>query len=303
MRRRSALCVVLALLLAVPIAAAAQSADDEYEISVENSIDTPDRNVTVDGDRYRVTSIARVESGDSATVSVTAPDDAEYDLYLYNSDRQVVATSGESGGTSWTLDSSDYAPGSYVVAVYGSDGRYKAVQSLVFSAYDVRVDAPETLGDGSASTVGVELSSVAGSENVSSVEAVFANNETTRRIEATNAGNGAYEARLPADLPQGEYRLYAVVRGEEGYEGRTELLGISDVRRVTVGQVTGNASGTQTASATAGNATTGDDVVTPDAGGSEEEGTSWTIPDGSPWLLLLFALVGGLAAKVRSRAE
>ncbi|MFC6723297.1 hypothetical protein ACFQE1_02580 [Halobium palmae] len=319
----------------------AQSSD--YDITIESSIDTPDTTITVDGEEYPVSSVGRVAAGDSMRIESSAPSGAEYDIYLYNSNGEIADTAD---GPAWTVDTSNFDPGSYVAVLY-SDGEFKAVQPVVFSPFEIEMDVPNSIDSSAETEVTIEPTEITDADDISVVEVVFTNDETTRRINATEAEDGTYTATLPTDVPAGEYRIYSTIRGEERYNERNELLGISDSQEVAVeeanggsgGQTGGNDGGgaeTDGSTATASPTTTVDtttqttrtsttvettmaqgsttttttgNVVTPNASQGTEMSTTtpatsdstwWSIPDRSPWLLLLIVLVGAFAAKIRS---
>lgn len=232
MSRRVLLCALL-LVCSLPVASMAQTADNGFEITTDSSIETPERMVTVDGDEYQVTSIARMDPDGSLTLSVTAPSDTSYNLLLYDNDRQIVATNSETGETSWTLSGSDYSSGSYVVAIY-ADGEYKAVQPIVVSGYEVTISAPETITEGADLKPTIEVSSLGDPDDISSVEVILMNDDTSRRLDATESDEETYTASLPTSVSPGDYRIYATVQGNEGYQGQAELLGISDRHAITI---------------------------------------------------------------------
>jgi hypothetical protein len=221
----------LALLSAVVVPALAAT---EYDVDVNGSIDTADRDVTVDGDTFTVTAVGTVSHGEAITATVDAPAESNYDLYLYNSDRRVADAVDMDGSGSAEFETGYLSPGSYVVAVYTSEGSIAAVQPVVVSGYDVSVDAPTRVTAGTAATIGVTLTETTDAPNPDRVEVVvLRDGSVVTRVDATADGDG-YTASLPSDLAAGEYRYYVGVRGPNEVDGRHELVALDDGERLRV---------------------------------------------------------------------
>ena len=235
MVRRGALVAsslaALALLSAVVVPALAAT---EYDVDVDGSIDTADRDVTVDGDSFTVTAVGTVSHGESIAATVDAPAESNYDLYLYDSDRRVADTVDMDGSGSAEFETDYLSPGSYVVAVYTSEGSIAAVQPVVVSGYDVSVDAPTSVTAGTAATVDVTLTETTDAPNPERVEVVvLRDGSVVTRVDATTDGDG-YAASLPSDLAAGEYGYYVGVRGPNEVDGRHELVALDDGKRLRV---------------------------------------------------------------------
>ena len=217
--------------------------DGSYDISVDGSVDTPDRVVTLEGNDYTVSAIGVVAPGEPIEVAVDAPADATYDLYLYNDDRQSEARINDASATE-TFDG-DYPAGSYMVAVY-ADGNFVTVHPVVVSSYDVTLDAPQAAAPGDTVEFTVDLENVAGTEeNLDSVQVVVSNDGEYETISATEAGDGSYTATTTLS-ETGEYLVYGNVRGEETAEGQKELLGVSQSTTVSVEESTPTPTSTAT---------------------------------------------------------
>lgn len=232
------LCALLLAAATAPFVAALG-----YDIDVAGSVETPERTVTVDGDDYLVTSIAPVAPGDPVEATVIAPANSAYDLYLYDSDRQIQDTEELAGTESASFATDSLAAGSYVLAVYTENGSIAAVHPVVVAAYRLSVSAPETVSTGTAAEVTVTLEATRGPEQTpdpTGTEVVVTRDgSVVTRVDAERRDDEAYVATLPDDLAAGEYSFYAAVRGEDTVDGRRELLALSDPRSFSVEERTG----------------------------------------------------------------
>lgn len=223
------LCVCIASL--VPVALSAS-----YDMTVSGSIDTPTRTVSIDGDQHEVSAVAEAKPGDTVSVSVSAPTDADYRVNLYNGDRQVVAQRPGTGDEEVRFDLTDYEPGSYMLLLY-KDGDHKDAFPVIVSGYDVAMDAPSSATVDSDMTVDVSIAKTTDVEAPDSVEVVFANSTHTQRVTAQKTDSSTYQATVSLqDVSLGDYRVYAVVHGSETAfdDDHKEVLGISDATTVTV---------------------------------------------------------------------
>lgn len=221
--------------------------DSHYDLTVAGSVDTPDRVVSLEGNDYTVSAIGVVSPGEAIDVSVDAPADASYDLYLYNDDRRVSDRIDEAG-SSETFDG-DYPAGSYMVAVY-VDGSVETVHPVVVSSYDVTVDAPESAQPGEEVTFTVNVENIDGTpENLDAVQVVVSNDGDDETLTATQNGDGEYTATTTLS-ETGEYLVYANVRGSETSQGQKELLGASASATVNVRDATPTPTPTATPTST-----------------------------------------------------
>jgi hypothetical protein len=271
MVRRGALVALslaaLALLSAVVVPALAST---EYDVDVDGSIDTADRDVTVDGDTFTVTAVGTVSHGEAIAATVDAPAESNYDLYLYDSDRRVTDAVDMDGSGSAEFETDYLSPGSYVVAVYTSEGTIAAVQPVVVSGYDVSVDAPTSVTAGTAATVDVTLTETTDAPDPERVEVVvLRDGSVVTRVDATADGDG-FAASLPSDLAAGEYRYYVGVRGPTEVNGRHELVALDDGERLRV-EATDDATGSDGGSG-------GDDGSDASDGGTAVTTTETTSP-------------------------
>lgn len=227
---------VLALALCVALAGMAPfvGAQSAYGLSISPSIDAPERTVTLDGQEYQVSAIAQRTPGDELAVAVSAPEGTEYDVDLYDADRQVVDYESGVGDDRVAFDTAELEPGSYVVGLY-VDGVYEAIHPVVVAGYSVSTDHPSEVTAGSAFEVSVEVAPGERSTPPAGVTVVLWNDGTTERVSASQASDTEYVATVPGDaLSAGEYRVYAAAQGEEEVNGEPELLAASAGGTVTV---------------------------------------------------------------------
>jgi hypothetical protein len=253
---------VLGAVVLVVVAGGALAAPD-YTVSIPGSIDTPDRTVSVEGDSYTISSIARVEKGQTLRVETSGPDGESYRVYVHGVDNgtQTVQDTkfvgAEADGTV-TFDTSEFSPGSYTVSIYDSDsGDYHSPHPVVVPAFEVSVDAPESATVDNSFDVTVSTERIESGPSIRNVELVFSNGDNTKRVAATES-DGEYEASVSLSKT-GDWDVYAAVSSnEEALRGEYELVGISDPVSISVEDAQTTTSTTTTATSTAATTTSGD---------------------------------------------
>lgn len=222
------LAIIVGLTLLAGVPAHAQS---DYEITVPNAIDIPDREVSIDDSDFLVTEISQVEKGQDIEVSVSAPNE-EYDVYLYNHKSQIEYNgTGQYGDSELSIPTDDRPPGTYYLAALESD--YQAVYPVIIQGYDVGLEAPNTVERGETVEVSVPVTATASSGDPHEVQVVLG--DELRRVDATES-DGTYTASIETtDLEPGEYPIYGVTRGkEETDDGRKIVLGLSSRQTLSV---------------------------------------------------------------------
>lgn len=259
MHRQNPLVLYLViLLLTTAFVPVAFGADSGYSISLDDSIDTPSREVSIGGEQHTVSAVGRTTPDSTLSVAVDAPADTAYDVLLYNGDRQIVASKEASGEDSVAFDMAGYAPGSYLLTIY-KDGDYKDVFPVVVRGYTTTVDTPSRAAIGSEVTVSVTAEQTETVEDPSAVKIVLVNDEQTVRKTAEKEASQQYRATVSLDQFQvGEIRIYAVVQGSDDAfkDGRKELLGVSDASTLTIYQETTRTTSSTGSSGTTATATT-----------------------------------------------
>lgn len=240
MNYRTLITGLLVLLVSTSVIPTAFGAGTDYALTLENSVDTPSRTVTIQGETHSVSAVGRTTPGSMLSVAADAPSDTAYDVLLYNGDRQIVASKEAFGEQSLQFDMSRYTPGSYLLAIY-KNGNYKDVFPVVVRGYSMTVDTPSHATAGSDITVTVTATKTEDVEDPSAVQVVLASDEETQRATATKIDSNTYQTTLSLDQFQsGNTRVYAVVQGSDDAfkDGRKQLLGVSDASTVIIDQET-----------------------------------------------------------------
>lgn len=247
---------VLSLLCCTVLFAGGIAATDAaFGVEIAGSIDTPDREVTVEGDQYTVSAIGVVDPGEPIEASIDAPENTSYDVYLYDEDRRAIEVISDAGATA-TFDG-DYSTGSYVVAVW-VDGNVRAVHPVVVRSYEVTVDAPAEVEPDTQIEFAVNAETVPGTpENLDTVQVVVSNDGDERELTATETSDGSYTVTTTLS-EAGDYLVYANVRGSDSARGEKILLGVSRSTTVTVQDSTP----TSTTTATDAGGSGGDETPT-----------------------------------------
>jgi hypothetical protein len=240
-RRGVLLSALLAGLLVLSPLVAPAFAAGSYDIDVDGSIDTAERNVTVDGDSFTVTAVGTLDRGETITATVAAPAGASYDLYLYDSDRRVTDAAAMDGSGSAEFETDYLSPGTYVVAVYTSEGSIAAVQPVVVSGYEIGADAATRVSAETSPSVDVTLTETGDAPEPERVEVVVLQDGSVATGAVASPDGDGYVASLPADLSAGDYRYYVAVRGPNEVNDRHELVALSEARRLRVGSADGSA--------------------------------------------------------------
>ncbi|MFB6161396.1 MAG: hypothetical protein ABEJ61_09515 [Haloferacaceae archaeon] len=305
---RTAAAVAATVVLVALAAATAGAA--EYDVHTAESVPVPERTVEQGGDTFTVTAIGRADPGERVDVRVTAPDGAPVAVYLYNDDRQIVASREGTGSGSFTLALDGYAAGTYTF-VLQHDGVREAAHPLVVRGYAVDVRAPSDVAKGEDLRVSVDATKLRG-DDLARVEVVVADGDTTVRRTASRSGDGTYVATVDtAGFDAGTYRVYANVRGPDTAQGEAEILGLADPTSTTVeasgapGGGSTPADGTATATDDTAPGTPGGSgtVVTPRPGGTTAaaRSTTGTAPTHVPVVLGVGAVTLALLVRLRRR--
>ncbi|SMP13004.1 hypothetical protein [Halobellus salinus] len=247
MRLRSVLVTAALGLVAVSLLLTAVTspvvADTEYEISVEGSVDTPTRTVELEGATYNVSAIGKAQSGESIDVSVQAPDpDQDYNVYLYNSDRQIVEGESGEGNDTVTFDLTDLDAGTYVFAVQ-ERGANQVIHPFVIKGFDTTIDAPASATVGDDVTVDVTTDRLSDNATNDRVEVVIAGDDQLTRTTATGSDDTFTATVDTGGLDPGSYRVYANIRGEEVVFDERVIFGVSDAQTLDLEEAESDDSG------------------------------------------------------------
>ena len=231
-----------------------------YSLSISGEQSVPSWTFNVDGQSYTADSVL-VTSGGGISFQASAPSDADYNVYLYDRDGNIVQQRRMEGSGSGTF-TADPGPGTYLVALSADDGIQDA-RPVIIEGHSVDISVPSSVDQNS--TVEVDIS-VSGSP--SSVELIMGQGSPTR-IEAEGSG-GEYTATIDgSDFSTGSHTVYgAALSGDE-------LTGLSSERSITVEEAeTDDSSGGAGGGGGGGGAPPADDD--PDATATPTETTNET---------------------------
>lgn len=217
---------VLCVLLVAAVGTPALAGPGET-LTIENSLDVPDRVATYDGTNYTISAVRRADPGDTIRVSTTVVESDSYRVHIRNRKDDLVDSSNRlTENTTVSFNLTGYDPGTYLVGL-NQDGSYRAIQPLVVRGFAVAATVPSEAQTGSEITVSADITRLRGSDDPT-VQAVVGNDSHVVRVNAT-LRDGRYEATVSLDsLSPGTYAGYVVVRGPDRAFGEPELLGVSD---------------------------------------------------------------------------
>lgn len=283
---------VCALLVASVGGAGVAAQSPAFDLAVADSLELPERTVTLEGERFTVSAVAQRDPGDSLAVEARAPAGTSYSVNLIDADRRVLAAASATGNASVTVSLAGVDPGTYLLALVEA-GEPRAIHPVVVRGYALAIDAPATARINTSIDVTVSVERTASPASLSRVELVFTGENETFRGTVPEVSDGTYRVSLPLrdTLAPGNYTLFAVAEGEGTIAfGRPPALGVSDGHALAVRPANGSASfGTATATPTrtSPGPTPTRDAITPypttvpetDGGAGDGPGSVW------PWLV------------------
>lgn len=224
---------LFALTVCLVFAPQVTAQDSGYGITIDGSLDVPDRNVSYSGDTFEITSVGKISLGEKITVHTTSSA-SEYDVFLYNSEEEIAdSRSFLSGNNTLTFDTAGYTPGSYAVVISES-GVYKKIHPIVLPGYDVSIDVSREKGDPEM-TAEVELTETELDGAPNRVVVAYGNEQTQRTVEATRTDEGKYTATASlAGVPHGEYAVYGIAQTNKTVFRSREIVGISQPTTIEV---------------------------------------------------------------------
>lgn len=274
MTRGSRLAPLLALVVLcslLPGVAAADSTDG-YSIEATTSIDTPQRTLTILGRDFNVSSLGRVDEGETVRAAVSRPGDGDFTVYLYSYGGERLATVEGSQNGTYTLPGTDSLdPGTYLLAL-SIGGSFERVQPVVVSGYDFALEAPaEAPPD---EPVSVDLT-VTGDGPLPNYVEVVVMNDTLRRYTMAHIVDTRRYTVILDGLAPGTYRLYASAHND------SQVAGVSSVQTLEVGDPDRESTPTASPTPTASGGGSGTATTSGQSGGSG--GPVVTTPsDGAP---------------------
>ncbi|HLB69884.1 MAG TPA: hypothetical protein VJJ51_02445 [Candidatus Methanoperedens sp.] len=214
--------VLVILVLNVPASA-------NTTISLDNTIDTPDRTVTYQGKNYEVQDIGSYLLGQAVNISVNVTDIESFQLSLLDSDKEflwnymVYYTEGQ---VEVTMPGNVVTtPGTYAFAIF-YQGDILVFKPVVFSRYELSV-IPESTTVAPGATLHVTARVVP--DDGQPMKVVLAKNSSSLEYAVNRTREGLYETeiKIPSSA-SGRFSLYAAMESEKTAQGYPELLGVSN---------------------------------------------------------------------------
>lgn len=210
----------------------------EYSITPNPAIDVPNRSFNFEGTDYEVTQIGRVVPGEPISATIDAPRGQDFDVFLYNGDRQIVDRVRDPAGRTVSFEipagHPNYRPGTYVVAVE-HDGVFQAIAPVVIVGYTISLHVPKSVIVGDRISITADMIVVNNSKSINNVQIVIANRSHEHRTSLASNGNMTYIGTVSVDsLSAGNYSVYVVVQAKEKVFGHNEVLGISEPQSFTI---------------------------------------------------------------------
>ncbi|MFA1610773.1 PGF-CTERM sorting domain-containing protein [Halobellus rubicundus] len=230
------LCVLLLLTVTIPGASGTDGGD--YGITLNESVDIPERTLETDSENYTVASIGRYVEGETVTVRTDGPENTSYAVRLVDSRERSRMTAYVAGNGSRQFPLAGYEPGTYAVVITNesdADTVYD-VKLLVVSGYTVTHLTPSEIEHNTTLSVEFRLrrASEGVAESPEEVEVAIGNGSMSIRTEATRTFGLNYTAEIDTrSLAPGEYQLYTGVQRNDTVYGYKEFVGV-DTYRVTV---------------------------------------------------------------------
>lgn len=197
-------------------------------ISLDSTIDIPDRTVTYQGKTYEIQDIGTYGIGEPVKISIDVTDINSFQLSLLDKNKNLLWNHMVyyTDGISEVIMPADVItiPGTYAFAVL-YQGEIKAVKPVVFSQYKLSV-IPNTTAVAQGGMLQVKVSIVPDTSKL--VKVVLVKNSTSLETAANRTGLGSYEAKImiPGSA-YGNFSLYAAMISDNIVMGYPEFTGIS----------------------------------------------------------------------------
>jgi hypothetical protein len=217
-----------AFIVIVLIMFSSLSASAGTTISLDNTIDIPDRTVTYQGNTYEIQDMGAYSIGEAVNISINTTDIMSFQLSLLDKNKNFTwnhMVYYTEGNTAVTMPADVVtAPGTYALAVF-YQGDIKAVKPVVFSNYKISVKPDSTtVAPGGKLQVKVEVAP----DTTLPIKVVLSRNSSSLEYSVNRTGEGLYETEImiPASA-NGSFSLYAAIETDNIIMGYPELLGVS----------------------------------------------------------------------------
>jgi len=223
-----ALAIAMVVVVAVPtLGGTTEGASESYNLTVDDAVDIPDQNASINGTQTTVSSTVSVAPGLPVEANVSAPAGDTVRVLLVDTDGERYASAVVNGSGSVTAPTTGLNTGTYYLTVQNGKTIEQA-QEVVISDLDVSLSRTNLNESGTLSMrVGVIPH-----ENITFefVEIVVTDGESKQVQPMPMLRHGLYETSMSTDeLSSGEYTVYARLVTDCG-----ENVGMSNTMNVTV---------------------------------------------------------------------
>lgn len=234
------------LIVAISSLAISSAAGNGYSVTVDDSIETPEREITVDNETHVVSEISDIEPGNDFTAKVSVPDSHSYRIEIWGmkdeSWRRMENTFVDSSDDdTHTFDTTHYWEGSYVLAVRNaSNHSIEAIHPIIVSGCDVAIQMPASIDAGESVNGTVTIYETSDSTEVQKVEVVVLNGSRSVSTEASKTSEGEYAATVDlSGWSPGTYKVYAMVQNSSKTpNGQYEPIGMSAPNTIEISEKT-----------------------------------------------------------------
>lgn len=208
-------------------------------ISLDNTIDIPDRTVTYQGNTYEVQDMGAYSPGESVNISINTTDIKSFQLSLLDKNKNFLwnhMVYYTEGRTEVSMPADVVTtPGTYAFAVF-YQGDIMAVKPVVFSQYKMSV-IPDSTTIAPGGTLQVKVRVVP--DTSLPVKVVLARNSSSIESVVNRTGEGEYEAEINIPVSAyGVFSLYAAIASDKMIMGYPELIGVASGGTINVTNIT-----------------------------------------------------------------
>ncbi len=208
-------------------------------ISLDKTIDIPDRTVTYQGNTYEVHDMGAYSMGENANISINTTDIKSFQLSLLDKNKNFLwnhMVYYTEGRAEVTIPADVVTtPGTYAFAVF-YQGDIMAVKPVVFSRYKMSV-IPDSTAVAPGGTLHVKVRVVP--DTSLPVKIVLVRNSSSIESAVNRTGEGEYEAGINIPVSAyGVFSLYAAITSDNMIMGYPELISVASGGTMNVTNIT-----------------------------------------------------------------
>lgn len=218
-----------AFIIIVLIVFSSLSASAGTTISLDNTIDIPDRTVTYQGNTYEIQDIGAYSIGENANISINTTDIKSFQLSLLDKNEDFLwnyMVYYTEGREELTMPADVVTtPGTYILAVF-YQGDILAFKPVVFSNYKMSVKPDSTtVAPGSKLQVKVEVVP----DTSLPIKVVLSRNSSSLEYSVNRTREGVYETEIMIPVSAyGRFSLYSTIVSNNTVLGYPDFLGASN---------------------------------------------------------------------------